>query len=404
MSDTVRLTMAQALVRYLAALRVDGRRRAASCSAACSRSSVTATSPASAKRCTRTATQLPTYRAHNEQAMAHAAIAYRQGEHAPAHDGVHDVDRAGRDQPRDRPQRSRTSTGCRCCCCRATSSSSRAPDPVLQQVEDFHDGTVSANDCFRPVSRYFDRIMHPAQLLTALPRAVHVLTDPALCGPVTLALAAGRAGDGVRLSRRPSSRRHGPSSTRRRRSRSELARSRRRCCATRQRPLIIAGGGVLYAKRSGRAARVRRRARRSGRRNAGRQGRAAVGPSAAARRRSASPARPRRTRSRAMPMWCSRVGTRLQDFTTGSHSMFARARDCVSINVNAFDALKWRGVELRGRRARRRSPRCRRRSPDWRATPAWTTRAHGRRRTHWRDDVDADHRRARRRHCRTTAK
>ena len=65
---------------------------------------------------------------------------------------------------------------------------SRAPDPVLQQVEDFHDGTVSANDCFRPVSRYFDRIVHPAQLLTALPRAMHVLTDPALCGPVTLAL------------------------------------------------------------------------------------------------------------------------------------------------------------------------------------------------------------------------
>ena len=65
---------------------------------------------------------------------------------------------------------------------------SRAPDPVLQQVEDFHDGGVSANDCFKPVSRYFDRIMHPEQLLTALPRAIHVLTDPALCGPVTLAL------------------------------------------------------------------------------------------------------------------------------------------------------------------------------------------------------------------------
>ncbi len=65
---------------------------------------------------------------------------------------------------------------------------SRAPDPVLQQVEDFHDGGISANDCFRPVSRYFDRIVAPAQLLTALPRAIAVLTDPAQCGPVTLAL------------------------------------------------------------------------------------------------------------------------------------------------------------------------------------------------------------------------
>src|SRR4029453_18344321 len=65
---------------------------------------------------------------------------------------------------------------------------SRAPDPVLQQVEDFGDGGIWANDCLRPVSRYFDRIVHPAQILTALPRALTALTDPAQCGPVTLAL------------------------------------------------------------------------------------------------------------------------------------------------------------------------------------------------------------------------
>ena len=65
---------------------------------------------------------------------------------------------------------------------------SRAPDPVLQQVESFADGTLSDNDCLRPVSRYFDRIVHPQQLLTALPRALAVLTDAAQCGPVTLAL------------------------------------------------------------------------------------------------------------------------------------------------------------------------------------------------------------------------
>ena len=44
----------------------------------------------------------------------------------------------------------------------------RRPDPVLQQIEDFGDGTVSANDCFRPVSRYFDRIARPEQLIPAL--------------------------------------------------------------------------------------------------------------------------------------------------------------------------------------------------------------------------------------------
>src|SRR5690606_15620451 len=64
----------------------------------------------------------------------------------------------------------------------------RLPDPVLQQVEDFGDGTVSANDCFRPVSRYFDRITRPEQIMPALRRAMQVLTDPAECGPVTLSL------------------------------------------------------------------------------------------------------------------------------------------------------------------------------------------------------------------------
>ena len=64
----------------------------------------------------------------------------------------------------------------------------RAPDPVLQQVESFQQGDVSANDCFRPVTRYFDRISRPEQLLTALPRAIQVMTDPANCGPVCLAL------------------------------------------------------------------------------------------------------------------------------------------------------------------------------------------------------------------------
>src|SRR6202035_143355 len=130
---------------------------------------------------------LPTYRAHNEQAMAHSAIAY-----AKAHF-------------RRRMMAVTTSIGPGATNLLTAAAlahvnrlpvlflpgdvfASRAPDPVLQQVEDFHDGGVSANDCFKPVSRYFDRIMHPAQLLTALPRAIDVLTDAALCGPVTLAL------------------------------------------------------------------------------------------------------------------------------------------------------------------------------------------------------------------------
>jgi 3D-(3,5/4)-trihydroxycyclohexane-1,2-dione acylhydrolase (decyclizing) len=130
---------------------------------------------------------LPTFRAHNEQAMAHAAIAY-----AKAHF-------------RRRMMAVTTSIGPGATNLVTAAALahvnrlpvlllpgdifvSRAPDPVLQQVEDAHDGGISANDCLRPVSRYFDRIVHPAQLLSALPRAISVLTDPAQCGPVTLAL------------------------------------------------------------------------------------------------------------------------------------------------------------------------------------------------------------------------
>src|SRR5262245_48837589 len=124
---------------------------------------------------------LPTYRAHNEQAMAHAAIAY------------------AKQMRRRRAMACTTSIGPGATNMVTAAAlahanrlpvlflpgdvyASRRPDPVLQQIEDFGDGTVSANDCFRPVSRYFDRIVRPEQLLAALPRAMATLTDPADCG------------------------------------------------------------------------------------------------------------------------------------------------------------------------------------------------------------------------------
>src|SRR5687767_12051467 len=64
----------------------------------------------------------------------------------------------------------------------------RVPDPVLQQVEPFGDPSVTVNDAFRPVTRYWDRIVHPAQLLQSLPQAVATMLDPADCGPAFLGL------------------------------------------------------------------------------------------------------------------------------------------------------------------------------------------------------------------------
>src|ERR1700730_12118144 len=64
----------------------------------------------------------------------------------------------------------------------------RLPHPVLQQVEHFGNPTVSVNDAFRPVTRYWDRITHPAQLIQSLPAAIDTMLDPADCGPAFLGL------------------------------------------------------------------------------------------------------------------------------------------------------------------------------------------------------------------------
>ena len=190
---------------------------------------------------------LPTLRAHNEQAMAHTAIAY-----AKAH-------------LRRRMMAVTTSVGpgaTNLVTAAATAHvnrlpvlllpadvfASRAPDPVLQQVEGFADGTASANDCFRPVSRYFDRITRPEQLITALPRALRVLTDPAECGPVTLALCQdveAMAFDYPEelFEERTAHFRAPPPDE------GELARAVEVLKGAR-RPLIVAGGGVIYGQAS----------------------------------------------------------------------------------------------------------------------------------------------------------
>ncbi|MEG1328700.1 MAG: thiamine pyrophosphate-binding protein, partial [Janthinobacterium sp.] len=184
MSATIRLTMAQALVRYLAVLRVEGGEPLfGGAFAIFGHGNVAGLGEALYQY----REQFPTYRAHNEQAMAHSAIAY-----AKAH-------------MRRRMMAVTSSIGPGATNLLTAAALahvnrlpvlllpgdvfvSRAPDPVLQQLEDAGDGSVSVNDAFKPLSRYFDRIVYPEQLLTALPRAIAALTDAAACGPVTLSL------------------------------------------------------------------------------------------------------------------------------------------------------------------------------------------------------------------------
>src|ERR1700723_2122068 len=184
---TIRLTAAQAMVRFLSPqqVEIDGRKQRLfeGVFAIFGHGNVAGIGEALfAAR-----DSLPTYRAHNEQAMAHAAIAY------------------AKTLRRRRMMACTTSIGPGATNMVTAAAvahvnrlpvlllpgdvfASRRPDPVLQQVESFADGTISANDCFRPVSRYFDRITRPEQIIGALPRALSLLTDPAGCGPVTLAL------------------------------------------------------------------------------------------------------------------------------------------------------------------------------------------------------------------------
>src|SRR2546428_7293137 len=184
---TIRLTMAQALVRYLCAQNVefDGEEQPlfAGVWAIFGHGNVFGLGEALyAVR-----DRLPTLRAHNEQAMAHAAIAF-----AKAH-------------RRRRIMACTSSVGpgaTNMITAAAVAHANRLPvlllpgdvfagrrpDPALQQIEAIGDPTISVNDCFRPVSRWWDRITRPEQIIESLPQAMRVLTAPAECGPVTLAL------------------------------------------------------------------------------------------------------------------------------------------------------------------------------------------------------------------------
>jgi 3D-(3,5/4)-trihydroxycyclohexane-1,2-dione acylhydrolase (decyclizing) len=381
--NTVKLTMAQALVRHLAALRIeqeDGSLQPylGGVWAIFGHGNVAGLGEAlHAER-----ERLQTLRAHNEQGMAHAAIAY-----AKAHF-------------RRRIMAVTTSIGPGATNLVTAAAlahvnrlpvlllpgdvfASRAPDPVLQQVEDFHHGDLSANDCFRPVTRYFDRIMRPEQILTALPRAIQVMTDPALCGPVCLALPQDVQTMAFDC---PEGFLH-PEPIRFRRPPAEDAELQRAAALLQraQRPLIVAGGGVLYAQAS---EALRAFAEAHGvpvaESQAGKGSLAwdhalnlgAIGVTG-------SPAANAMARDADLIL---AVGTRLQDFTTGSHTLFGHAK-LLSLNVQPFDAAKWSGQSLVAD-ARTGLHQLGEAAAAWKAEAGWTARARELSQR-WRDRVTA---------------
>ena len=217
--------------------------------------------------------------------MVHTAAGYAKATNRRRDARLHVVDRARARRTWSPARRSRRSTGCPCCCCPSDYYATRCQGPVLQQLEHPVSLDVSVNDCFRPVSRFFDRITRPEQLLESLPEAMRVLTDPAETGAVTIALPQDIQAEaydypGALLRAAACGRSSGG---RRRRARSGRPSS---CCAgraavhhrRRRRPLL---------RGLGRAAELRRGVRHPGRRDLRRQGRVPRRLAAAARRRRA---------------------------------------------------------------------------------------------------------------------
>jgi 3D-(3,5/4)-trihydroxycyclohexane-1,2-dione acylhydrolase (decyclizing) len=122
----------------------------------------------------------------------------------------------------------------------------RRPAPVLQQLESPQTQDISVNDCFKPISRYWDRIVRPEQLITSLPEAMRVLTSPAETGAVTLSLPQDTQTEAFDY---PTSL-FEPRVWRVQRPRGDQESLARAAAAIRasRRPLIIAGGGVLYSE------------------------------------------------------------------------------------------------------------------------------------------------------------
>jgi 3D-(3,5/4)-trihydroxycyclohexane-1,2-dione acylhydrolase (decyclizing) len=222
---------------------------------------------------------------------------------------------------------------------------SRLPDPVLQQVEHFGNPSVTVNDAFRPVSRYWDRIVRPSQLIQSLPHAVSVMLDAAECGPAVLCLPQDVQAEAYDFPNEM----FAPVVHRIARPRPDLVQLEQAANVLRgaKRPLLIAGGGVHY---SGAEAALASFAEQhavpvvetvAGKATLTADHRLNAGPIGVTGCVSANALA-------ADADVVVAVGTRLQDFTTGSWTCFAPGAQFVGINTAAFDAVKHRSQPVVG--------------------------------------------------------
>ena len=344
MGETVRLTMTQALVRYLCAQKtlIDGREEPLfpGVFAIFGHGNVTCLSEALE------AVQdvLPTWRGQNEQSMALAAIGFAKAKRrrqimvAASSIGpgaLNMITAAGTALANRLPV----------LLLAGDTFTSRRPDPVLQQVEQFNDPTITVNDAFKPVVRYWDRITHPEQIISSLPQAVAAMLDPADCGPAFIALPqdvqeiaidypAAFFETVVHAIPRPRPDRD------RVRQAVEILRGAKR-------PLLVAGGGVRYSLAEAEVARFAERRgiplveTIAGKSSVSHDHPAHVGPLGIIGSSSAN-------ELAAEADVILSIGTRLQDFATGSWTAFAPDAKFVSVNTARWDAVKHRALPVVG--------------------------------------------------------
>jgi 3D-(3,5/4)-trihydroxycyclohexane-1,2-dione acylhydrolase (decyclizing) len=341
--QTIRLTTAQAIVRYLIAQRtvVDGDEAPLFPGVFAIFGHGNVTSLGEALEPVRD--RLPVWRGQNEQTMAMAAVAFAKAKRrrqvmvvtTSIGPGAANVVTAAGIAHADRLP---------LLVLAGDTFTNRIPDPVLQQVEHFDDPTVTVNDSFRAVTRYWDRIVHPAQVLHSLPHAVATLLDPAACGPAFIGLpqdVQAQAFDypeelfepRVHHVRRP-----GPDADDLKKA-AEVLR-------TAERPLVLAGGGVHYSLATDELTTfVERHGLPVAETVAGKSALRwdhpnAVGPVGVTGGTAANALA-------ADADVVVAVGTRLQDFTTGSWSVFRNeSMRLIALNTARFDATKHRALPL----------------------------------------------------------
>ncbi|MDE0968042.1 MAG: 3D-(3,5/4)-trihydroxycyclohexane-1,2-dione acylhydrolase (decyclizing) [Octadecabacter sp.] len=221
----------------------------------------------------------------------------------------------------------------------------RLPDPVLQQLEHFGNPTLGVNDAFKSVSRYWDRITHPAQIIQSLPNALATMLDPTDCGPAFIGLPQDVQGWAYDYPSPFFAKR--VHKIRRQRPCTDEITAARAIIMSAKRPVIIAGGGVQYSRAVKELTNLAEHFKIpvietiAGRANMLADHPLNIGPVGVTGSNSGNTVA-------AKADVIIAVGTRLQDFTTGSWTAFAKDAKIVGVNVGRHDAMKHMSAPIVG--------------------------------------------------------